>query len=221
MLHSLHALKGQMVSKEQLALEAIFVEQELIRENVGSQDQVTAAYGGFNRIDFGQDRSINVSPICLGAKELRLFQEHLMLFFTGFARTASEVAGEQIKNTANKERELLRMKDLVDEAIVTLCNGFDMDRFGKLLHETWLLKRGLTNKISTSFIDEIYDVALRAGAIGGKLLGAGGGGCILFFVMPELQGKIKEALKRLLYIPFNFEDSGSRIVYYVPSDSAA
>jgi len=220
LLNALYALKGKMVTKRQLALEAIHIEQDRIKENVGSQDQTTAAFGGFNKIEFGGEQHIEVQPVTLNVEKIQLFQEHLMLFFTGFARTASEVAGEQIKKTPEKENELTRMSEMVDEAI-NILNGSssDITDFGRLMHETWMIKRSLTNKITTPQIDKIYDTAIKAGALGGKLLGAGGGGFILFFVEPELQLKVKEKLKNLLYVPFKFENLGSQIIYYAPANN--
>ena len=220
LLNTLYALKGKMVTKRQLALEAIDIEQDRIKENVGSQDQTTAAFGGFNKIEFGGVQHIQVQPVTLNAKKLQLFQDHLMLFFTGFARTASEIAGEQIKKTPEKKNELKRMEEMVDEAI-SIINGSssDITDFGRLMCETWMIKRSLTNKITTPFIDNIYETAIKAGALGGKLLGAGGGGCILFFVEPKNQSKVKEKLKNLLYVPFKFESLGSQIIYYAPSNN--
>ena len=220
LLNTLYALKGKMVTKRQLALEAIHIEQDRIKENVGSQDQTTAAFGGFNKIEFGGEQHIQVQPVTLNAEKIQLFQEHLMLFFTGFARTASEIAGEQIKKTPKKKDELTRMSEMVDEAI-DILNGSssDITDFGRLMHETWMIKRGLTNKITTPEIDNIYETAIKAGALGGKLLGAGGGGCILFFVEPELQPRVKDALKKLVHIPFGFGNLGSQIIYYAPANN--
>lgn len=218
LLHALYALKGIMPSKRQLALETIHIEQKLIKENVGSQDQTLAAFGGFNRVDFSGENNIQIRPITLTHHRLELLQEHLMLFFTGFSRTASEIAGEQIKKTPQKKEELSAMYQMVDEAINILSGNHDISEFGKLLHETWQLKRSLTDKISTPQIDDIYATALSAGAIGGKLLGAGGGGFMLFFVEPELQLKVKAELKHLLYVPFRFENSGSQIIFYEPQN---
>lgn len=216
LLHALHALGGKMVTKRQLALEAIHVEQERIKENVGSQDQTLAAFGGFNRIDFGGEHHIQVQPIMLKPQRLQMLQDHLMLCFTGFSRSASEIAKEQIKSIPKNRKELNAMCGMVDEAINILNSNNDIEDLGRLLHESWQLKKSLTNKISTPQIDYIYDAALRAGAIGGKLLGAGGGGFILFFARPEEQAKIKEALN-LLHVPFRFEDLGSQIIFYQPN----
>lgn len=218
-LNSLYALTGKMATKRRLALDAIYVEQDLIKENVGSQDQTAAAFGGFNRIDFGGTEEINVRPVILSPEKLKLLQDHFMLFFTGFSRDASEVAGEQIKQTPSKYNELLTMKAMVDEAINILCsNPCRIEDFGKLLDESWKIKRSLTNLISTNKIDAIYETALRAGAIGGKLCGAGGGGFLLLFVPPENQSRIKEALKHILYVPFSFENLGSQIIFHSVQD---
>ena len=217
LLHALYALKGKMPSKMELALKAIHIEQEILRENVGSQDQVLAAFGGFNRIDFSEKNNFQVHPITLSRERLELLQGHLMLLFTGFSRTASQIAGEQIKATPNKKRELKEMYRMVDEAINILNGENDLSAFGKLLHQTWQLKRSLTDKISTPDIDSVYDTAIGAGATGGKILGAGGGGFVLFFVKPELQAKVKESLSGLLHVPFQFENLGSQIIFHEPS----
>jgi D-glycero-alpha-D-manno-heptose-7-phosphate kinase len=194
------------------------VEQVRLKENVGSQDQVTAAFGGFNRIDFGRDDAIHVSPIVLDKERLKTLEEHLLLVYTGISRTASDIAGEQIRVTQSKRRELTEIQGMVDAGIRILQGRGDLDEFGKLLHESWKLKRGLTTKISTSRIDEIYEAALGAGAVGGKLLGAGGGGFLLLFASPRLQRKVREALSGLLHVPIHFDHSGSRIIFYDPDD---
>ena len=216
LLNSLYALKGKMVTKEQLAKEAIHVEQDMIKENVGCQDQTLAAYGGFNHIEFGGSQHLRVQPVTMPAEKLDLLQDHLMLFFTGFARTASKIAQHQIKNIPKKKPELGRMYEMVHEA-VDILNGNDLRRFGKLLDESWKLKRTLSDKISSSNIDDLYAAATRAGALGGKLLGAGGGGFILFFVEPQKKPKVRAALKGLLEVPFKFEGLGSQIIFYQPS----
>ena len=215
LLNSLYALKGQMVTKERLAKEAIHIEQDMIKENVGCQDQMLAAYGGFNYIEFGGVNHLRVEPVTISAEELNLLQDHLMLFFTGFARTASKIAEHQVKNIPNKKAELKRMHEMVYEAIEVL-NKNDLFKFGKLLDESWQLKRTLSDKISSSHIDNLYDTAMRSGAIGGKLLGAGGGGFILFFVEPSKKPKVREALKSLLEVPIKFENLGSQIIFYQP-----
>ncbi len=220
LLNALYALKGQLITKRQLALEAIHIEQDIIKENVGSQDQTVSAFGGFNRIEFGGTRKIWVSPITLEQSKIDFFQSHLMLFFTGFPRNASEIAAEQIKRVPEKINELKKMMAMVEEA-VNILNGREdgYADFGRLLHESWMLKRSLTPRITTSAIDEIYEAAREAGALGGKLLGAGGGGFFLIFASPEMRQKIKESLNKLLYVPFKFHDLGSQIVYYAPEEN--
>jgi len=220
LLNALYALRGKMVTKRQLALDAIHIEQDRIRENVGSQDQTTAAFGGFNKIEFSGQQHIQVTPVTLDAEKLKLFQNCLMLFFTGFTREASEVAAEQIKKTSEKRRELERMSQMADQALSILNDkSSDLSDFGRLLHESWMIKRSLTNKITTPLIDAIYETAIKAGALGGKLLGAGGGGFMLFFVKSELQPRVKEELRNLLYVPFRFENLGSQIIYYAPQSN--
>lgn len=213
LLNATYALKGVMPGKAQLAQDAIYVEQKIIKENVGSQDQVMSAFGGFNRVDFSED-GFQVKPITIDKERLQALQSHLMLFFTGISRTASLIAGEQIRQIPKKQLELVEMYKMVDQGINILNNSSDLLDFGRLLHESWMLKRSLSEKVSTLYIDYIYDQALKAGAIGGKILGAGGGGFILFFIRPELQDNLKAALPGLLNIPFEFENTGSQIVYY-------
>lgn len=215
LLNSLYALKGQMVTKERLAKEAIHVEQDMIKENVGCQDQMLAAYGGFNYIEFGGTNHLRVQPVTLSTAQLGQLQDNLMLFFTGFSRTASQIAEAQIKNIPNKKPELGRMYEMVHEAR-DILNAGDLLKFGKLLHESWQLKRSLSDKISTSHIDDLYDTAMRAGAIGGKLLGAGGGGFVLLFVEPHQKPKVRQALKDLLEVPIKFENLGSQIIFFQP-----
>ncbi len=218
LLHAIYALKGIMPTKMRLATEAIHVEQNIIKENVGSQDQVSAAFGGFNVISFNSDNSIQVKPVIMCGDRLNQLKNHLMFYFTGFSRTASEIAKKQIEATPKKKTELSTMHKMVDEAMAILTNEqTDVIEFGKLLHESWKLKRSLTDKISTSEIDGIYEEARRAGAIGGKLLGAGGGGFMIIFAKPEVQLRVGERLKGLLRVPFDFESSGSQIIVYQPN----
>ncbi len=218
-LNALHALTGKMVTKRLLAKDAIHVEQNLIKESVGSQDQVAAAFGGFNKITFGGDKEFFVQPITITQEKLDLFQSHLMLFFTGFSRNASDIAEKKIKNIPSKGNELKRMQEITEETINILNGKPDgISHFGKLLHESWKLKKSISSFISTGEVDAIYDTALRAGALGGKLLGAGGGGFILFFAHPEDHSAIREKLKDLLYVPFRFESLGSQIILYSTQD---
>jgi len=219
LVNALYALKGEIVTKRQLSLDAIHIEQNRIKENVGSQDQITTAFGGFNKVEFNGEEEFRVQPITLTSEKLQHLQNHMMLFFTGFSRIASNIAKEQIRKTPDRKKELTRMTEMVDEAVDILNdNDVDLTDFGKLLHEGWIIKRSLTKKISTHEIDEIYKNAIKAGAIGGKLLGAGRGGFILLFVKPEDQNKVKEKLKNLLYVPFRFENLGSQIIYYSQGD---
>ena len=214
LLNSLYALKGMMVSKEKLAKEAIHIERDILQENVGAQDQIATSYGGFDKINFNGNDEFRVEPIIITRDRISQLENHLMLYFTGFSRIASKVAKAQIKNTPQKKRELILMYQMVDEAINILNKNKNIFEFGNLLNETWKLKRSLTNKISNSMIDTIYEMALKAGAIGGKLLGAGGGGFMIFFVPPKKQSKVRKTLKGLLEVPFNFESEGSQIIYY-------
>ena len=218
-LNALYALQGKMTTKRHLAREAIQVEQIKANESVGSQDQVVAAFGGLNKIEFGGEREFFVNPITILEEKKNILQDNLLLFFTGFHRTASEIAGEQIRLTPQKTQELNKMKGFVSEACSILNGSFkSMDDFGKLLHESWMIKKGLTDLISNAAIDDIYETALSAGALGGKLCGAGGGGFILFYVPLEKQQKVKEKLKGLLHVPFIFDNLGSQVIMYSTQD---
>jgi D-glycero-alpha-D-manno-heptose-7-phosphate kinase len=219
LLLGLYALKNRMCDKSSLAAEAIHIEQELLKEAVGVQDQVSAAHGGFNRINFRTDGSIEVNRILTDPSRLAELEQHLALYFTGFSRTASEIAQEQIKVTPHKKQELEAMLQLVNEAesIVTNPNQ-PLDEFGRLLHQGWQIKRSLTQKISNPSIDEIYQAGLSAGALGGKLLGAGGGGFMLFFVPPDRREALRARLKKLLCVPFTFSSRGSYVVVYEPEE---
>src|ERR1700723_629171 len=216
-LLGLYALKNQMRNKHALAADAIHVEQEVIREFVGSQDQISAAYGGFNRINFNTDGSFEVKQIIASPERLAHLQDHLALYFTGFARTASEIAKEQIKTTPQKRNELETMFQMVGEAEEIVTNpSRSLDEFGHLLHECWKVKRTLTGSITNSSLDEIYEAGRSAGALGGKILGAGGGGFMLFFVPPERRKELRMRLKNLLCVPFGFSSRGSHVVVYEP-----
>ena len=217
LLHAIYALKGIRKSKFSLAKEAIHIERDIIKENVGSQDQVEVAVGGFNKISFNQDDTFQINPVILKKDRLQQLQKHLIFYFSGISRFASEIAKEQIENIDKKKNELSAMYQMVEEALKILnSDNRQISEFGKLLHESWKVKRTLSSKISNSRIDEIYTAAREAGAVGGKLLGAGGGGFMLFFVKPEDQSKVKERLKNLLQVPFRFENDGSKIVLYQP-----
>jgi len=217
LLLGLYALKNQMRDKHALAADAIHVEQNLIREAVGSQDQVSAAYGGFNRINFNQDDSFEVKRILAAPSRLAALEQNLALYFTGFSRIASEIAQEQLRVTPQKTKELETMFQMVDEAENILTTPHrSLDEFGRLLHEGWKVKRSLTNKITNSNINEIYEAGLEAGALGGKLLGAGGGGFMLLYVPPERREALRLRLKKLLCVPFAFSNRGSQVSVYEP-----
>lgn len=216
LLLAFHGLKGQYVSKEQLAEEAIYVERMLCKESGGWQDQVSTAVGGLNRIDF-RDNQFQVSPIVINPERKFQLNENLMLFFTGFTRFSSEISKEQESVAKDKTTDLLQILDYVDDAQKILVNkSRNLDEFGQLLHETWLVKKSLTKKISSHHLDDIYATALNHGALGGKLLGAGGGGYFLFYVPKEKQESLKKALSNLIYVPFSFENEGANILYFRP-----
>ncbi|SRR6266480_2377136 len=216
-LLSLYALKNQMRDKHALTAEAIHVERDLLQETVGTQDQASCAHGGFNRINFHTNDAIEVKRILAPLSRIAELQDHLALYFTGFSRTASEVAKEQVKATPNRQKELTEMHQMVDEAEAIVTNpSRSLDEFGRLLHHNWQIKRSLTQMISNSSIDEIYDAGLSAGALGGKILGAGNGGFMLFFVPPEKKNTLRLRLKNLLCVPFSFSDRGSDVVVYEP-----
>jgi D-glycero-alpha-D-manno-heptose-7-phosphate kinase len=219
LLLGLYALQDRMRDKQALAADAIHVEQDLLQEAVGAQDQVSAAYGGFNRINFHADGSIEVKRVLAAPSRLAELEQHLALYFTGFARTASEIAQEQVRMTPQRKQELDAMLQLVDEAeaIITSARR-SLDEFGCLLHEGWQIKRSLTQRITNARIDEIYEAGLGAGALGGKLLGAGGGGFMLFFVPPQRRQALKERLNKLLCVPFAFSNKGSQVVVYEPEE---
>jgi D-glycero-alpha-D-manno-heptose-7-phosphate kinase len=218
-LLSLYALREQMRNKHALALDALHVEQEVVKEAVGSQDQISAAYGGLNRINFHTDGSFEVKQVIAPAARLAALQQHCALFFTGFSRTASEIAKEQIKVTPQKKRELETMGHMVDEAESIINNpNRSLDEFGHLLNESWKIKRTLTQNITNSSLDEIYEAGRSAGALGGKLLGAGGGGFMLFFVAPERRQELRARLKNLLCVPFSFSSRGSQVIVNEPDE---
>ncbi len=216
LLHALHALHGRMVSKHQLAMEGICIEQERIRETVGSQDQVMAAYGGFNHVRFLPGGEIAVRPIVMPLERMALLNAHVMLFYTGIKRTASDVAETYVQDFELRRRQLRILHDLVEEGLSILSGHKDLALFGELLHEAWTVKRSLSPSVSNQRVDEIYRRALAAGAKGGKLLGAGGGGFMMLFVPPDRHQEVRQALDGLLHVPCKFEFSGSQIVFYDP-----
>lgn len=213
LLHALYALRGGAPTKVQLSRDAIRIEQELLRENVGSQDQVTAAFGGFNRIDFHPDGSFTVAPLSVPKGRMDDLLRHLILLFAGQARLASDVAKEQVENTARNTRLLERLYALVDEARIVLQGDTSIEAFGDLLHETWTLKRQLSSRIATPLIDEAYEAARMCGARGGKLLGAGSGGFLLIFADPGSHDAIIRRLNPFFTLPFQFESSGTMVIF--------
>lgn len=213
LLNACYALKGKYVDKRRLADDAIYVERVLCRESGGIQDQIAASFGGFNRINFDES-GYNVYPIIINQDRKKLLNDNLMLFFTGFSRFSSDIARKQESAIKSKEKQLFEMKELVNEAEKILTSKTDINEFGKLLDYTWRLKRNITADISNDSIDVLYHRALGAGAIGGKLLGAGGGGFLLFYVEQDKQFNVKKELEDLLYVPFEFENGGTRIMYY-------
>ena len=218
LINVLYALKGLHVSKHDLAKQAIYIEQEFLKENVGSQDQILAAFGGFNKIDFNADDSFNITPVVINKDLICKLQDPMLLFFTGLSRYASDIAKDKIANIKNNFRELTQMNEMVNEGLSILHRPSDAIKdLGTLLHESWKLKRSLSTKVSTPQIDEIYETGINAGAIGGKILGAGGGGFILFFAAPENHNKIRDRLKNLVHVAFNFDNTGSKIVVYEPN----
>ena len=218
LLQALHALKGEMASKRQLLQESLHVEQELLQETVGSQDQTAAAYGGLNHIQFHESGDISVRPVILPLDRKQELDAHLMLFYTTIKRTASDVAKTYVEKLDDKKTQMRIMKDLVKEGLRILSSGGDISGFGELLDEAWQIKRGLSHKTSNSAVDGIYERARAAGATGGKLTGAGGGGFMLLFVPPDRQESVKAALDDLIHVPFGLEPSGSQIVFFDPQE---
>ena len=217
LLNAFYSLKGKRADNRKLADDAIYVERVLCNEAGGIQDQIAAAYGGFNRIDM-DSKGYVVSPVIMSNERKNELNENLMLFFTGFTRFSADIQENTKKGMVNKTQQLLEMKRLVGEAEDILTSKTSLDEFGLLLDYTWKLKRGLASGISTSAIDDLYAKAKKAGALGGKLLGAGGGGFLLFYVDKEKQKNFKEHMNKMLYVPFCFEDHGSRVVYYKAED---
>jgi D-glycero-alpha-D-manno-heptose-7-phosphate kinase len=219
LLHALHAFKGKMVSLDKLAAEAVHIEQEMIRERVGVQDQYTCAYGGLVHLRFSRDAGVMVEPIPLRAERLTELQQHLMLFYTGIRRHAHAVLDEQLERTRKgvNARQLSYLSDLVDQGLEVLTSEQQpMTRFGELLHEAWMTKRQLSSKMSNPLIDKYYECALQGGAVGGKLLGAGGGGFLLLFVKPEYQPTVEKVLAELPRVHFAFDYRGSSVLFYQP-----
>jgi len=218
MLNAFHALKGNYIDKKSLADEAIYLERVLCNEAGGWQDQIAASFGGFNRINFvGED--YNVIPVIISSERRKQLNDNLLMFFTGFTRFSSDL---QIVNDVTSEEKWTRLKEmlvLVEEAEKVLTDkSINLDEFGRLLDLTWKLKRQTGSRISTDLIDDLYKKAIEAGALGGKLLGAGSGGFLVFYVEPDKQKAVRAALNDLLYVPFAFENDGTRVIYYTPEN---
>lgn len=219
MLNAFYALKGKYVDKKKLADDAIYLERTLCEEAGGWQDQIAASFGGFNRINFNSD-GYEVLPVIISPDRKRQLNDNLLMFFTGFTRFSSDVQkANNVDGSDEKRLRLKKMYDLVDDAEAILTDeSRNLDDFGRLLDLTWKLKKGTGTAISTGSIDELYEKAMNAGALGGKLLGAGGGGFLVFYVQPNKHEAVKDAMKELMYIPFKFEDGGTRVIHYSPEE---
>lgn len=218
MLNAFYALKGRYADKKMLADKAIYLERELCSETGGWQDQIAASYGGFNRINFCSD-GYEVMPVIISPERKSRLNQNLLMFFTGFTRFSSDVQKSNALDKKEKAAQLREMYMLVDTAEKILTDkSADLDDFGRLLDQTWRLKRKTGDAVSTNNIDAIYEKGTAAGALGGKLLGAGGGGFFVFYVQPEYQDAVKEAMSDLMYIPFKFENGGTRVIHYVPEN---
>jgi len=217
LVNAINALRGIYSSKKDLANSAIHIEQDLINECVGSQDQISAAYGGMNQLIFNHDGSFSVDPMVLHKDRKNELNKHLMLFFTGISRFSSDISETNVSNMNNCTSQMSDLFSMVDEGASILKNpNTSIDEFGKLLNEAWKIKKNLSDKVSNSYVDEIFMAAMSAGAIGGKILGAGGGGFVIFFVKPQDQQAVRMKLKDLVYVPFEFENRGCQIVLYEP-----
>lgn len=219
MLNAFYALKGKYADKKKLADEAIYLERVLCNEAGGWQDQIAASFGGFNRINFNAD-GYEVLPVIISPERKKQLNNNLMMFFTGFTRFSSYIQkANNVSGSEEKRARLKKMYELVDEAEAVLTDkNRNLDDFGRLLDETWRLKKGTGGAISTGSIDELYEKGIAAGALGGKLLGAGGGGFLVFYVQPEKQDFVRWAMKDLMFIPFKFEDGGTRVIHYSPEE---
>jgi D-glycero-alpha-D-manno-heptose-7-phosphate kinase len=218
LLHALHGLRGAMPGKQRLARESIHIEQDVLKETVGSQDQAATAYGGLNHITFLPNGEISVQPVTLPGERILELNAHLMLFYTGIRRTATDIAKHYAYETDANEADLRLISGLVGESLSVLQDGGDIGRFGALLHEAWEAKRRLGPAVSNPMVDGLYVRARAAGAVGGKLTGAGGGGFLLLFVPPSRQRAVREALGGLIHVPFQFEYSGSQIIFLDPEE---
>lgn len=217
MLNAFYALKGKYADKKKLADEAIYLERVLCNEAGGWQDQIAASFGGFNRINFNTDGTYDVLPLILSINRRNNLNNNLLMFFTGFTRFSSDTQKANAIGSQDKVSYLKEMLTLVDKAENVLTDeSIDLDMFGKMLDETWQLKQKTGSAVTNPTINSLYEKGIRAGALGGKLLGAGGGGFLVFYVRPEKQDAVKDAMKDLLYIPFRFENGGTRVIHYTP-----
>ena len=217
MLNAFYALKGKYADKKKLADEAIYLERILCEEAGGWQDQIAAAFGGMNRIEFNKDGTYDVKPIIIHPDRKKQLNDNLLMFFTGFTRFSSEMQKSNQAGYDEKVKQLQQMYALVDDAEKVLEDkNSDLDDFGRLLDTTWWLKRQTGGAITTNSIDALYEKGIAAGALGGKLLGAGGGGFLLFYVRAEKKKNVMEAMKDLLFVPFKFEDGGTQVIHYTP-----
>jgi D-glycero-alpha-D-manno-heptose-7-phosphate kinase len=218
LLNALYAFRGRMVSKAALGAEAIRIEQEVIGESVGCQDQIWAAYGGLNRIDFPREGGFRVNPLVVGAQRRQEIVQSLLLVFSGLSRFSSDVAVEKISNIGRNERQLVAMQAMVDQAVEMIADEREpIRRIGELLHESWMLKRGLASRVTNDRVDDIYSAAMSSGASGGKLLGAGGGGFLLFITEPGKRSAVAKALEGLIQVAVDIDSEGSRIMIYEPN----
>jgi D-glycero-alpha-D-manno-heptose-7-phosphate kinase len=221
LLHALYALTGKLTGKQELASQSIYIEQKLLMETVGCQDQIQAAYGGLNHIEFLRSGDFVVRPVTLPAERVRELESHLMLFYTGIKRTAAEVAGSFVPDIERREPQLRALRDTVQAGLSALNGRGDIRRIGTLLDEAWQAKRTLSAKVTNSDVDAIYADARAAGAIGGKVTGAGGGGFMLLFVPPGKQRIVRQRLNRLICVPLKFESQGSQIIFSDPEEDYA
>lgn len=219
LLNAISALRREYLSSKDLADDSIHVEQNIIREHVGSQDQIAAAFGGFNEIHFFQDGGFDVSPVIISEQRKRQLNDNLLLVFSGLSRFSSDVAKSKIANFSSRTSQLKKLGEMVNEGIAILRDEKrSLSEFGELMHESWEFKRQLSDKVSTDSIDKLYDTAISAGATGGKVLGAGGGGFVLFYVEPEKRSAVEAALSSFTKVPFQFENTGSKVIVYQPDD---
>ncbi len=213
LLNAMYAYQGKMVSPKVLSKESIHIEQNIIGEVVGSQDQTASAYGGFNKISFKRDGNIIVNPIRIKKERKNILEESIMLFYTGIVRTAQDIAVSYVRNLDSKKQQIIKIQKMVDQAIGIISNG-EISDFGVLLDILWKEKRGLSKNVSSNLIDQLYLKAKSSGAIGGKICGAGGGGFLMLFVEKKNQKNVRNALSNLVEVPFKFEPQGSQIIFY-------